>query len=261
MKLINKSIAKKTIAMVLVLLVLCPLIVYGLYGLFGVIFLDSPRSPRDPIEADTFSNSGSYNIDANTILKSIDSGQSPIFLPETVQTSNSNINSTLGWTQAEHLKVAVALFEFEWKESLSKDWSIHKIIFRRNRNCQENLVGFEYSTFVFHRLSQDGSDYNARAISISLPYGIVSWGDGETYPLGGIEFDVNKLKITADDAFSIAEKNGGKAARQSVQNKCRLSFFLDENWRVIYYGPISNNSPKLFEITIDPYTGEIISSR
>lgn len=259
MELTNKNIAKKMVARVLVLLVFCLLIVYGL---FRFIFLDSPHLPRDPIDAGAFSNSGDYNIDANTILKSIDSGQFPIiFLPETVQTSNSNITNTLEWTQAKHLKVAVALFEFKWKESLDKNWNIHKAIFHRNINCDENPVGFEYSTFIFHRLSQDGSGYDARAISISLTEGIVSWGDSETYSLGGIEFDLNELKITAEDAHSIAEKNGGKAARQFFQNKCRLSISLNENWIVRYYGPPTNQSTKLFEVTIDPYTGDIISSQ
>ncbi len=253
MKTISKNVAKKTVAVALVLLALVPIILY-LSRYVVLLNIYGPDTPRDPISMIDFYPLGNYKIDAGTILKSIDSAQSPIFLPETVQIPDSNTNGNLKWNQSEFLKVVESLFEFQWKESLSKDWSVHRMIFVRD--CEENPVGFDYASFVFHRLVVlDGkSKYEVRIIEISLPDEIVSWGGSVHYVrpfFGTSEFDLDNLKITADDALRIAEEHGGKASRQSEQNKCQVSATLDVNWRVTY------SPSSFFEIYIDPYIGII----
>lgn len=256
----NKDIVQK-----IVIFILSVLLVATWCGLFMVVF--NPDSIADPPlygpgSSSDSSYSGSYKIDVNTTLNSIDNGQSPIFWPETAQISNPNISSDLNWTQSEYLKVALALFEFEWKETYSsQDWTINSMIFERK--CEEDPVGFESASFLFDQLIfQKEFHYNTRAIEISLPESIVSWGSGSGYPrplLGAIEFNLDDIKITADDALKIAEENGGKAARQSIQNNCGISLNLDGNWRVRYAGP-PDRAKTLFDIHINPFTGKITSS-
>ncbi|MDD2922211.1 MAG: PepSY domain-containing protein [Anaerolineales bacterium] len=253
---INKNTVQKAI-----IVILSALLITTWCGLFGIVF--NPDSIPDPSRPPPgYPYSGSYKIDASTILKSIDSGQSPIFLPETTQIPNSNTSDNLKWTQSEYLKVAFALFEFEWKEG-HRNWTINRMVF--HRACEENPVGFEDAKIIFDQLIyQEEFRYSSRVIEISLPDGTASWGSGgATHPrplFGDNEYYLSDLKITANDALRIAEENGGKAARQSIQNKCTLGLYLDENWDVIYYGPLINHSTTLFEIHIDPYTGKIIKT-
>ncbi len=260
MKMINIKNAQKTIVaalLVLLLAVLCILltIVFDLGNIFD-------SGLYDPVTIFDFSYTGSYKIDPNTILKSIDSEQSLVFLPETTVISDLNTNNELAWTQLEYYKIAAVLFEFVWKEPLNKNWSIHRMSF--DTNCKENPVGFERATFVFNQLLFQGENfrYNARAVEIAPLDGEVLWGGGNTYPrpiFGESQFDLDNLKITADDALSIAEKNGGMALHQSVQNRCTLSLFLEEeSWEVVYFGLSTiGTSPKIY---IDPYTGKVSDS-
>jgi hypothetical protein len=260
MKMINKKNTQKAIVVAslgLLLAVLCILLkmVFDLGNIF-----DSEL--YDPATINDFSYIGSYKIDPSTILKSIDGEPSMVFLPETTVMPASNTNNEVAWTQAEYYKIAAILFEFVWKEPLNKNWSIHRISF--GANCKENPVGFERATFVFNQLLFQGENfrYNARAVEIAPLDGEVFWGGGNTYPrplFGKSQFDLDNLKITADDALSIAEKNGGKALRQSGQNRCRVGLYLEEGgWNVVYFGLVTiGRSPETY---IDPYTGKVIDS-
>jgi hypothetical protein len=262
MKTINKKTVQKTIRIfgaVFLLIVLCILLRTVL--VLGNVF---DNHLYDPVTVFDFSYTGSYKIDPNTILKSVDGEPSLVFLPETTVMPASNTNNEMAWTQAEYYKIAAALFEFVWKEPLNRNWNIHRISV--GTNCKENLVGFEHATFVFNQLLFQGENfrYNARAVEIAPLDGEVFWGSGNTYPrplFGESQFDLGNVKTTADDALNIAEKNGGKTLRQSIQNHCALDLFLEERyWRVVYYHRDDVREAPL-NIYIDPYTGKVIESR
>lgn len=77
--------------------------------------------------------------------------------------------------------------------------------------------------------------------------------------MGAHIIDLNKIYISADEVLGIAEENGGKAARQNVNNNCELYLLFNKNWEVVYASEA--NGLSLLEIVINPYTGKIISSR
>jgi hypothetical protein len=251
----------RTLGAGLLFVVLC--ILFGAVLMLGNVFdndLGVPVNPR------SFSHTGSYKINPDTILKSIDNGEpSLVFLPETMMTPGASANREVNWTQAEYYKIAAALFEFVWKESLNKNWSIKQIGF--SKKCGENPVGFEGASFVFNQLLFSGGRfrYASRAIEINPLDGEVLWGGDNTYQRSLFEkdqFDLDNFKITADDALRIAEENGGRAARQSVQNECDLQVGLRlKGWDVKYYDYRANATGTLFKITVDPYTGKVIKSR
>lgn len=258
MKTINKNI---------IITMLFALLVTTWCSVFGFVF--NPDSIADPpmyspTDVLRFSKSGSYKIDVETIFSSIDSGHSPIFLSESELLPIYGGKSEWKWTQAEHFKAANALFEFVWKETVLKAWSLPLMSF--HKYCEENPASFESSHFVFNQLVFQGGEFNykSRMIEISLPDEVVSWGGNSGYPrplFGTNQFYLEDLKITADDALRIAEENGGKVARQAVRNECTISVSMSKNWSVRYYGPLINNSTTLFEATIDPYTGKVITLR
>src|SRR5262245_8174278 len=127
MKITNKIVMKKNLIAVLVLalFVICLLAMYGVFRFVVTLDSNGPTSPREPVNIADFADSGRYKIDVNTILKSIDSERSPIFLPETTRIPESVIASKLAWKQSEYLKVVEKLFKFQWDEPLNKDWSVY----------------------------------------------------------------------------------------------------------------------------------------
>jgi len=255
---INKDTMQKIIILTLLVLLLV-----ALYVPLNII-IDSARlfevgQGDAPGDAEVFNKTGTYKIDASMILESIDHNQVFVFPLDSVETKNSITNDGLGWKQAEYLKVGGAFFESVWKESLDKDWSMHRMIF--NTSCKENSAGFESATFVFYQLifQQGELRYEARAIAISPLEGNITWGGDNIFyrPIFGANvIDLDKLKISADEALSIAEENGGKAMRQSVQNDCDLYLVFNGEWLVVYNA--GHESSSKLKIHIDPYTGKII---
>lgn len=257
---IDKDTIQK--AVIVILLVMLLLAVY----IPLKVILSSARiwevgTDNDPGDTTGFYKTGSYKINTNTILESIDRKQTPVFLPDTTVFPNLNANRKFAWTQSDYEKVASALFEFVWKESLNGNWSIHKMFF--DANC-EDPVGFERASFVYYQLifQQQELKYEARAVDISPIDGNVSWGSDTVFPrpiLGANVIDFDKLKITADEALSIAEENGGKSGRESVQDKCDLYLLFDGDWKVVYAS--GANGLSILEVTIDPHTRRITTSR
>ncbi len=254
------QIKKITPAIIIVLLLLALCIPLNIIFTSAKFFEVGARN--DPVAISSFNKSGSYKIDPETILDSIQTNQLPIFLPEVSVTPDPHLETIFTWSQTEYLKVASALFEFVWKESLDGDWSMHRMSFLTS--CKETPSGFESAIFVYNQLMfQNGIlEYNARVIEISPNNESVSWGGDTILPRpirGANSFDLNEVSISADKALTIAEEVGGKTMRQSVQDNCRIGLFLDKVWKVVYF-PESKYATIDFEVAIDPRTGEVITS-
>jgi len=105
--------------------------------------------------------------------------------------------------------------------------------------------------------------YSARLIGIYLQTGEADWGAGANYPrslFGGWKnLDLQKMKITVEKALEIAEETGGKQARITVNNECRIYALLgpySPGWLVTYSSFKDLSIDEVFEISINPYTGE-----
>lgn len=70
--------------------------------------------------------------------------------------------------------------------------------------------------------------------------------------------NLDKLKVTAEEALEIAENNGGQQARLTIKNRCRINLLLgpypSPNWWISYSQNIS--AKEIFEMKIDAYTGK-----
>jgi hypothetical protein len=74
---------------------------------------------------------------------------------------------------------------------------------------------------------------------------------------------MTKLKVTADDALQIAEEQGGRNKRASVNHECSFNVVLApssvhyKGW-VVWYQIVQNERVEtLFNLWTDPYTGKI----
>lgn len=256
----NKDVIQKTIIIVQFIL-----LVVLLYVPLSVVVdsagFSKPGHELDPGDTSVFHKTGGYKIDAGTILDAIDRKQSPLFLDETGLSVDPNREAEIYWSQSEYMKVVDALFEFIWKESLSNDWYLHKMTFKAN--CNKSSEGFEYATFVFYQLifRQGELRYNARALEILPQNAQVLWGGASTFfrpILGANVIDRDDLKTSADDVIRIAEANGGKAIRESIQDKCNIHLYLNGDWEVDYVG---NDGLPILNMHIDSNTGEVIQTR
>jgi hypothetical protein len=200
-----------------------------------------------------------YTINPNTILESIAQGKGNIFTLQAVtpEVIASLISATpVQWSQADYFHIAEALFQFAWNETLKK-WSLDRMAF--GMDCQDANYGPQYADFTFYKVEQsDGKESRlVRRIYILHQEKTVWWTEIEYFPMladwGNI--DLTKTKISVNDAFQIAERNGGYRARLGVENNCKVTAFLPiwgyDGWNITYTG-----LDKLFDINIDPLSGE-----
>src|SRR5437016_1341185 len=95
-----------------------------------------------PSTIGTFNVTGDFTINPTIILNSLNHGEANVFTP-TIATPHDNIilpSGSIQWTQSDYLKVANALSQFVWRESLD-NWLIYYLRFKNT--CQDNLTGFD----------------------------------------------------------------------------------------------------------------------
>ena len=211
-----------------------------------------------PSTIGTFNDTGNFTINPTTILDTLNRGEINVFTPSLATPSADTIlpSGSIHWTQSDYLKIANALSQFVWKETL-EDWKVYSILFERE--CHENPSGFDSLDIIYYKTIKVNSQkaYTAHYIQIYPLASNVTWGGETNFPIsnGWNGIDLKKLKISADDALRIAEENGGKEARSRVQNDCLIltkvpSHNNDDSWDVYYYPGV------YFELLINPYSGK-----
>ncbi|MCI0552597.1 MAG: hypothetical protein L0287_16725, partial [Anaerolineae bacterium] len=77
-------------------------------------------------------------------------------------------------------------------------------------------------------------EFSAHMIGIYPMAGEGEWGGGWKYPYSVFGkwkyFDLARLTVHLEDALQIAEDNGGRLARLSVNNLCRINLSLVVCW-------------------------------
>jgi hypothetical protein len=215
-----------------------------------------------PTGTSALSNTGDFVIDSNTILDSLDRAETQVFkpaiaTPEVYTSPDRDI--IYSWSQSDYWKIAGALHQYVWNEPI-EDWQLYRMYYYTD--CADELSGFAIGDFVVFKgvVDQWKIRYAAHEIVILPLVNSASWGENSNFArplLGWKSIDLGTLKVTADDALRIAEENGGRTARLGVGNECRIHLLLrsdvDNGWSVKY---ANNNELPIFEMHIDPYTGE-----
>ncbi len=217
------------------------------------------RDHRNPSYLSSYSTRSDYKIDPATILGGLDSGETNVFFPIlSVPTAEVSLlpPDSFNWTQSDYLKIANALFQFIWNETM-EGWNIYYIFFKRE--CRDNPHGFDSAGITYYRKNEVKGEevYSTRLIEMYPLASEVNGGWGEDFPhpfLGSWNYiDLGRANITADEALQLAEENGGKEARIKVNNDCSIlinaPYDSEDSWHVSYYIRAS------FEVIVDPYTG------
>jgi hypothetical protein len=202
-----------------------------------------------------------YQINPNTIVSSLDQGLLNVFTPKVVddpekfweENWQENYDS-FQWHQEDFLKIAVAINQFAANDNFT-DWGISTASF--TIRCENYQQGFsDLHLIIFKPIWNNGQlYYEAREIWIVPDYKIIRWGDGRIYPrpiFGWNKVNLDDFQITAEQALSIAEQNGGKQLRLTEDNNCIISVIGDTDKWIVLYSPIA-------EYEIDSLTGEVLN--
>lgn len=209
---------------------------------------------EEPVDRD-------YLFNPETILESASQGSSNIFLPQGDNFEPTFIEPTVTvkWTQNDYLHIANALHSEIWNEPI-EDWKLHFMYF--HADCEQVEQGPQKAVFEFYKITRSFFPKlgHEETITVTPATDSIWWKkeglDSRTVYNSSI--DLSQLKISADNAFQIAEAHGGSEARLRIMNNCEVSALLApdglaQNWRVNYF---NKDDTHIFDITIDEHSGE-----
>lgn len=218
----------------------------------------------------TLDNMVVYKFDPETILQSLDQGDTDVFMTALKNPIYDSVppldpQSSFSWNQEDFLKVANNLHQFVWKQSLD-EWHLYSadvVIPQCNDLSRYSSAGFQY----YNR--QEDWYFEIHNMNIDLEYGFVYAGDNNDYYTGQWK-DINLDIVTVNNsakALMIAEENGGQETRMAmdVEKKCHILISISPHsiynrswfgwgWEVTYWG--NEGASLAYGITIDPYSGK-----
>jgi hypothetical protein len=152
-----------------------------------------------------------------------------------------------------------------------EDWKIKMIYLEYD--CIDTGLGFARGNFQFFKVDQSAKQGTRTVLTIDIqPWRkIIRTYEAVYSPIleNWESLDLQKIKISARQAFNIAEKNGGSDARAKVANKCLVTVFMVApgsrygGWSVEYTIHDENlGSNTIYEVLVDPQNGksEVVSA-
>jgi hypothetical protein len=190
------------------------------------------------------SDVGSSKIDPQTILISLDRGNTGIFQLESGIPENPKFVMNVEWTQADFFRVATAFSQTVWKEAFD-DWNLYRMNYYAE--CKDDPKGLSDAQFYFYKwtIVYARKTLSVRAIHIDPEYGYVAWGSDNNWrpPLFGWKtINLDKVTIPVEEAILIAEGKGGMDFRKSAENVCQIlvnmnpEIYKRNDWQVMYGG-------------------------
>src|SRR6266498_930297 len=82
---------------------------------------------------------GYYKIDPETVLTSLDMGETNVFAPEATSPEDPIFDKYFSWRQSDYTKITEALHGVVWNEGVD-NWKLYYMYF--GTPCHDNLSGF-----------------------------------------------------------------------------------------------------------------------
>jgi hypothetical protein len=212
----------------------------------------------DQREDETITNIQYFSIVPKSILESISQGKEDAFtsINDEPPLSSASESKPVNWQQEDYLRIADALHEHVWGESL-ETWNLYRMDF--SSGCNQNDIGFQNAQFVFFKVvTLDGQETRVEHfIEIDSSRNFIQAMETEYHPnlAKWKAIDLTKVKVSASEALQIAEKDGGLEKRTAVKNECSISVGISRD-TVVYDGWLVIYSPSVFVDKIDPLTGK-----
>jgi hypothetical protein len=199
-------------------------------------------------------------MDSDTILDDLEHGNTDVFETSAADSLPQRLEAPFSWQQSDFVLIARAFNQWIWREPLSR-WRLYSMNF--SAPCQENLMGFNEGNFYYFKTTFRNNGkirYTTQDFFILAQDGQINWAGGSNFPhplFGWENIKLSEVQITAEDALAIAEENGGKEARQFVENNCKIHVGLsgDNAWQVFIYSEVDDSL--IFRMEIDRKSGKI----
>jgi hypothetical protein len=204
--------------------------------------------------------SGTYEINARTILQSIEQNSSGLFNPRQDGWEDQDVDLLpVRWTQADYWQIAGIFHQQVLIESIN-DWKLDRMFFRLD--CVNGPFGPQQAGFDLYKVLDAGEHRRLdRAIDILPKQEQLDWHDTELSPVrvDTMSIDLAQVKVPIEQAIQISERNGGECTRAKANNQCVIYAALvsgkwDGGWRITYER--LRGGPALFQITVDSLTGD-----
>jgi hypothetical protein len=208
-----------------------------------------------------------YSFDPASVMQSIASGKKDVFTviapPSKAFYDIEPSNWDSRWNQDDYQLISAVLHETRYGEDV-ETWLIIDMTFITG--CTDVGFGFYNAQFIYYKMDFFNGQKSriVHLITIDPAYHVASIIEKVYFPVtkNWPVIELDKLKISAEDALRITEANGGYEMRSAIDNACDISLsFVTENpngrvWRVDYIAYQDANE-KNITIYINPYTGEI----
>lgn len=230
-------------------------IFFGCLALSSVYINGFFKGPRDPTD---FSNSTFYEIDPRNILEELDKGDINVFtkVSSTPDSYEKSYFSPFPWSQSDYIRIANSLSQYTGND-VSDGWHVYNMVFYGE--CQYDPVGFDQFKIIYFK-DVGPQKYNAREISIyPLNAGAsMSTQSGLDRPMFGLNnLNLEKFKVSADEAIQVAEEHGGSDARLAIGNQCSISVSTSgQDWHVRYADQNPLLISSIFELNINSQNGK-----
>jgi hypothetical protein len=204
-----------------------------------------------------------YAINPDTILNRISQGNiKDIFTPLPTEPSDEK-KQVVHWNSDEYFRLIWTFTNQVGNESQDK-WNIKQVLF--DYTCADTGKGFERGRLRLFKVGVTDGKESRTVLDVDLMpvRQIIRRGEGIYSPV--IEnwkfIDLKEIKVSAEQAIEIAERNGGSKARAKVADKCFVNIDLlaggsgYNGWTVSYQAFNERSSLEtIFEIRINPQDG------
>jgi len=210
-----------------------------------------------------------YTIDPATLMNATNQeNKEGLFILRTPFADQSEMWSlpeekTVYWEQNDYYQVAKTLNEYLGNEPL-ENWGIKYVIL--DNDCVDAGYGFARGSFKFFKIASSAKGGSRAVMTMDIqPWRKITRVYSAVYsPVieKWTSLDFEKVKISARQAFEIAEKNGGSDARSKVENKCFVSVSMlapgsGYNWIVRYTVSNEKIGPNtIYEVLVDSRDGK-----
>lgn len=208
---------------------------------------------------------GFYAIQPETLLSVLANNEDNVFTPVTEQDIDySTTNPSVNWTQSDYFQIVDAFYKLILNDTLD-GWQLNSMGF--SLSCSEVDAGLQDGGFEFFKVVTNENNQEvliSRFIDVDPRYKVILFWEREFYPyvITRSSIDLSNLKFDSTKALQLAEDNGGQNRRLPLNNACDITLELSPDsaeyrgWNVTY---IRRDSDRvIFEINIDPVTGEIV---
>lgn len=206
-----------------------------------------------------------YTINPTTLLQSLAQGNKDVLVLRTATPAATLQWSSISvpWKQADLFFIAESVHQVASGQSLD-GWRLERMSF--GTGCENISEGWQVGDFIFFK-TEHLSEIDSRLVHFIGIDSLMKVADyssrQELYQSFGEypSLDLEKIRISAEQALQIAENAGGSKFRKDNQDNCRVAISIEsagkyKGWYITYFS--TGDHKRSFHIIVNETTGKYI---